>query len=132
MDDHQAFRQFVSSTLHKQPNLQVIGEIEDGLEAVKQAERLQPDVILLDIGLPGLNGIEAARRIRELAPETRIVFLTQESSTDVVHEALSLGAWGYVIKAQAGSELVDALKAVGQGNRFVSKGLDGYADFDLA
>jgi DNA-binding NarL/FixJ family response regulator len=73
--------------------LQVICEVADGWEAVQKAEELKPDLILLDIGLPTLNGIEAARQIRKLAPESRIVFLTQESSPDVVQEALSLGAW---------------------------------------
>ena len=83
-------------------------------------------MILLDIGLPGLNGIEAARRVRELAPEAKIIFLTQESSVDVVHEALSLGAWGYVAKVQAGRELLVAVDMVMQGKRFVSSGLDGH------
>jgi len=87
---------------------------------------MQPDLILLDIGLPGLNGIGAARRMGELAPNARIIFLTQESSTDMVREALSLGAWGYLIKVQAGKELLVAVEMVMQGKRFVSGGLDGH------
>jgi len=126
VDDNELFRRFVASALHDQPNLHVIGEIGDGFEAVRQAEALQPDLIVLDIGLPGLNGIETARRLRKLAPEAKIIFLTQESSVDVVHEALSLGAWGYVAKMQAGKELLVAVETVVQGKRFVSGGLDGH------
>jgi DNA-binding NarL/FixJ family response regulator len=126
VDDHEPFRRFVSSTLSEQTNLKVIGEVQDGLEAVHQAEALQPDLILLDIGLPGLNGIEAARRIGELVPNARIIFLTQESSADVVREAFSLGAWGYVIKLQAGEELLIAVESVMQNKQFRSSVLDGH------
>jgi DNA-binding NarL/FixJ family response regulator len=101
-------------------DLQVIGEVSDGLEAVQKAEELKPDLILLDIGLPTLNGIEVARRIRKLAPESRVIFLSQESSAEVVQEALSLGARGYVVKANAGRELLAAVEAVILGKTFVS------------
>ena len=111
--------------LQKGPQLQVICEVSDGLEAVQKAEELQPDLILLDIGLPTLNGIEAARRIRKLSPESKILFVSQESSADVVREALSLGEAGYVSKAQAGSRLLAAVGAVLQGKQFVSSGLAG-------
>ena len=126
VEDNEPFRRFVSSTLHDQQNLNVIGEAGDGLEAVKLAEALQPDLILLDIGLPGLNGLDSARRMGELAPKAKIIFLTQESSPEVVHEALSLGAWGYVAKVKAGKDLLAAVEMVMQGQRFVSSGLDGY------
>jgi DNA-binding NarL/FixJ family response regulator len=79
---------------------------------------LKPDLILLDIGLPTLNGIEAARQIRKLVPESKIVFLSQESSADVVEEALATGAWGYVVKAKAESQLLAAVDAVILGQRF--------------
>jgi DNA-binding NarL/FixJ family response regulator len=108
VDDYEPFRRFVCSTLERRPELQVIGESSDGLEAVQKAEESQPDLIVLDIGLPTLNGIEAARRIRKLSPESEILFVSQESSADVVQEALSLGTLGYVLKAHAGSELVAA------------------------
>jgi DNA-binding NarL/FixJ family response regulator len=88
------------------------------MEAVDKAEELQPDLILLDIGLPTLNGIEAARRIRKLAPESKILFVSQESPADIVQEALSLGALGYVVKAHAKCELIPAVKTVLQGRRF--------------
>jgi DNA-binding NarL/FixJ family response regulator len=126
VDDHEPFRRFVSSTLGKQPNLQIIGEAQDGINATQQAEALQPDLILLDIGLPGLNGIEAARRIRQTSSASRIIFLTQESSADVVREAFNSGAWGYVLKTQAERELLIAVETVLQGKQFVSNGLDGH------
>jgi DNA-binding NarL/FixJ family response regulator len=126
VDDYEPFRRFACSTLERSPSLQIIGEASDGLEAVQKAEQLQPDLVVLDIGLPTLNGIEAARRIRKLCPASRILFVSQESSAEVVQEALSTGALGYVIKAHAGSELVAAVEAVCQGRRFVSSGLAGH------
>lgn len=123
VDDHQTFRRFVLSLLSKHPSVEIVGDVQDGVEAVQQSEMLQPDVVLLDIGLPRMNGIEAARQITRLVPGARIVFLTQECSRDVVQAALGLGAWGYVLKTQAGSELLMALETVRQGERFVSSGI---------
>ena len=119
VEDFVPFRQFISSRLATKPDLQVISEVSDGLEAVQKAVELKPDLILLDIALPSLNGIEAARQIRKLVPESKIIFLSQESSADLVHEALSLGARGYVVKAKAGSELLDAVDAVISGKKFI-------------
>ena len=121
VDDHEPFRRFVCSLLAQNQELQVVGEASDGLEAVYKAREFQPDLILLDIGLPNLNGIEAARRIHKLAPEAKILFLSQESSLDVVQEALSVGAAGYITKAHAGSELLVAVKLATQDKKFVSK-----------
>jgi DNA-binding NarL/FixJ family response regulator len=100
--------------------LEVVCELGDGLAAVQKAEELKPDLILLDIGLPGLNGIEAGRQIRKLVPNAKIIFLTQESSEDVVQEALRLGALGYVVKTRAGSDLMPAVESVLLGNQYVS------------
>ena len=125
VDDNEPFRRFVASALREWLNLNVIGEAGDGLEAVQRAEALQPNLILLDIGMPELNGLEAAQQIRKLVPNARIIFLTQESASDVVGEALSLGAWGYVAKIQAGRELLVAVETVMQGQRFVSRSLNG-------
>ena len=123
-EDFAPFREFICSTLGQRPSLRVICEVSDGHEAVQKAKELKPDLILLDIGLPTINGIEAARRIRLLALESKIIFLSQESSPDVIEEALRLGAWGYVLKTRAGSKLLAAIEAVCEGRRFVT-GLSG-------
>ena len=96
-------------------------EAADGLEAVQKAEELQPDVILLDINLPKMHGFEVAREVRRLAPHARLLFMSQESSPDVVREALSLGADGYVQKISAATDLLPAIEAVLAGRRFVSR-----------
>jgi DNA-binding NarL/FixJ family response regulator len=132
VEDNEPFRRFVCSTLGKRPELHIVCEVSDGLEAVQRAEELHPDLIVLDIGLPSLNGIEAARQIRKLSPESKILFLSQETSTDLVQEALGLGAMGYVAKASAGSDLLAAVEAVSQGGRFVSAGLASHVPADLA
>jgi len=100
-------------------------EASDGLQAVQKAGALKPDLIVLDIGLPNLNGIQAARQIRKVSPLSRIVFLTQESSADAVREALDLGALGYVVKTHAANSLLAAVDAVLLGGRFVSAGASG-------
>jgi DNA-binding NarL/FixJ family response regulator len=123
-DDFQPFRRFIASTLERRSDVQVICEVSDGLEAVQKAQELQPDLVVLDIGLPTLNGIEAARRIRSRSPNSKIVFLTLVSDPDVVREAFSLGARGYVAKTQAGSELVAAVEAVLRGATFVSSSIE--------
>ena len=125
VEDYEPFCRFVSSILAKRPEIQIVGEASDGLEAVHKAEELQPDLILLDIGLPSLNGIEAARQIRDLSPKSKIIFVSQESSPDIVQEALSLGTCGYVMKSQAQSDLLAAVDAVLEGRQFLSGGLSG-------
>jgi DNA-binding NarL/FixJ family response regulator len=122
-DDHEGWLRQVRSLLQARSQWQVIAEAVDGPEAIQKAEELKPDLIVLDIGLPSLNGIEAARRIRKVSPESKILFLSQESSADVAEEVLCLGALGYVVKAQAGSELLIAVKVVLRGKRFLSSGL---------
>lgn len=122
VDDYVPFRQFVCSALAAKPELQIVGESSDGLEAVLKSEELQPDLILLDVGLPALNGIEAARRIRRVAPESKILFVSQESSPDIVQEALTTGALGYVVKAHAGRHLLAAVDAVLKGRHYTSDG----------
>jgi DNA-binding NarL/FixJ family response regulator len=121
IDDYEPWRRFLCSILQKETELQVIGEAADGLEAVQKAEELQPDLILLDIGLPKQNGIEAARQIEKLCPKSRILFLSEQSSTDVVQEALNTGGYGYVVKSDAGTELIAAVEAVVRGEQFVGR-----------
>jgi DNA-binding NarL/FixJ family response regulator len=126
VEDSEPFRRFVGSALAKRPELLIIGEVADGLLAVRRAKELQPDLIVLDIGLPSLNGIEVARQIRKLSPESKILFLSQETSADVVEEALSTGAQGYVVKTDAGRELLEGVNAVLRGESFVGERLPGH------
>ena len=105
VEDFVPFSQLICSKLAERPDVLVIGEASDGLEAVHTAEKLKPDLILLDIGLPTMSGIEAGRQIRKLCPESKIIFVSQESDPDVVQAALSVGALGYVVKTMAGGEL---------------------------
>ena len=97
----------------------------DGLEAAQKVQELQPDLILLDIGLPKLNGIEAARQIRKLSPASKILFVSENRSRDIAEEALSTGAGGYVVKSDAATELLPAVEAILRGKRFVSTSLAG-------
>ena len=120
VEDSAAFRQYICQTLAKSSGLQVVGEVSDGLEAVQSALALKPDLILLDIGLPSLDGIKAARRIRSVAPESKIIFVSQETSPELMEEALGLGAVGYVVKARALHDLLPAIEAVVLGRQFVS------------
>jgi len=101
--------------------LHIVAEVSDGLAAFQKAAELRPDLIRLDIGLPKLNGIEAARRIRELSPSSKILFVSQQSSLDLVQAALDTGATGYVLKQDAGSQLLTAVNAVLDGQTFVSR-----------
>ena len=119
-EDFEPCRRLIASLLDKNPAFRIRCEASDGLEAVAKAQELGPDVVLMDIGLPKLNGLAAARRILELIPSTKIIFLTQETDVDMVKEAFSLGAWGYVLKQEAEGELLGALSAVLQGKRFLS------------
>jgi len=130
VDDFEMFRQFVVELLGKRPEIQVVGEASDGLEALQKAVELRPDLILLDIGLPSLNGIEVARQMPSLVPESKIIFLTQETSADVVQEALGLGARGYVTKTKALADLFAAVEAVLSGKTFVSN-LSATANFNF-
>lgn len=123
VDDFQPWRQFLLSTLQKLTQLRVIGEESDGLSAVHSAEQLKPDLIILDIGLPRLNGIDAARRIRKLSPDSRILFASADRSWETVEVALETGAGGYLVKTDAGTELASAIEAVIQGRPFVSSGV---------
>ena len=123
VDDFEPFRRSVCTTLRARPRWEVIAEASDGLEAVQKIEELKPDLILLDIGLPSLNGIEVAERISTLVPDAKIIFVTQNSTAEVVAAALSNGAKAYVLKVNANRELLPAMEAVLEGQRFVSSGL---------
>src|SRR5438309_1320165 len=122
VEDSLPFRFFTCSTLATRKNLQVICEVSDGLDAVQKAKDLRPDLILLDIGLPSLDGISAARHIVE-SSNSKIIFLTQESDPEIVQCALALGAAGYVWKARAAADLLAAIDTVCNGGKFVTQAL---------
>jgi DNA-binding NarL/FixJ family response regulator len=128
VEDFAPFRRFICLELQQRIEFQVIGEVSDGRKAVQLAHELKPDLILFDIGLPSLNGLEAARQVRRLAPEVKLLFVSQESSSDVVGESFRLGAQGYVHKPSAKSDLLPAIDAVLRGKRFVSNGLEIITD----
>jgi CheY-like chemotaxis protein len=120
VEDHAPFRRLICTELQRRADFQTI-EAADGLEAVQKAEELQPDLILLDINLPKLHGFEVAKQIPRLAPHARLLFMSQESLSDIVRKALSLGAHGYIQKLSAGTDLLPAIDAVLAGQRFVSR-----------
>jgi DNA-binding NarL/FixJ family response regulator len=124
VDDYEDWRRTVRQLLQERPELQVICEVSDGLAAVHKADELKPDLILLDIGLPKLNGIEAARQIRQLSPSAKIIFLSQDNSLDPDELALSTGVHGYVHKSDVRSDLLPAIEAVLRGKQFVSSSLE--------
>ena len=119
VDDYEPFRRFLCKILKTRLELQVIGEAADGLEAVQKAQDLTPDLILLDIGLPKLNGIETAERLPRHVPKAKILFLSQNNDAEVIAAALSNGAKGYVWKENAAAELVPAIETVLRGDRFI-------------
>jgi DNA-binding NarL/FixJ family response regulator len=123
VEDFEPFRSLICSVLGQTSNLRVIGRESDGLEAVQRAVELHPDLILLDIGLPTLNGLQVAKRIQKKVPNTKVLFISQELSGDVVEAALDSGGLGYVHKSQIHEELLLAIDAVLAGNQFVSSNL---------
>jgi DNA-binding NarL/FixJ family response regulator len=125
-DDYEGWRHQARLLLQARPDYQVICGASDGPEAVQKAAELKPDLILLDVGLPKLNGLDAARQIRQLSPNSKILFLSQESSSDIAQEAFNLGAMGYIVKAEAGNRLLPAVEAVLRGERVVSSSIKGF------
>jgi DNA-binding NarL/FixJ family response regulator len=130
VDDFVPWRRFVSTIAQREPRWHVISEASDGLEAVQKAEKLTPDLILLDISLPKLSGIEAARQIRKVAPNSKILFVSTNASWEIAEGALDTGASGYVVKADAGNELVKAVEALFRGKRYISSRLKGCPSAD--
>jgi DNA-binding NarL/FixJ family response regulator len=121
-EDNELWRDFISLTLRIESSFEIICEVVDGLQAVLIAERRQPTIALLDLGLPRLNGLDAARSIRELAPYTKIVFFSDHRDVEIVNAALAVG-FGYVLKPDAGDDLVTAIHSAVRGEKFISRQL---------
>jgi DNA-binding NarL/FixJ family response regulator len=121
VDDFEPWRRMVRWMLQYFAEWQVVGEASDGVEAVQKTEKLQPDIILLDIGLPKINGIDAAKPILSVAPHSKIVFVSVELCPEFVQGALRTGAHGYVVKCDAASDLLSAMSTVMHGQRFVGR-----------
>jgi DNA-binding NarL/FixJ family response regulator len=118
VDDHPIVRHGLKTLLVAEPAWEVIGEAEDGIEAVEKARRLQPDLIILDVTMPRMNGLEACRRIRQSVPECEVLIVTQHDSPQMMREALDAGARGYVVKSNAARDLLAAVAAVSQHKSF--------------
>jgi DNA-binding NarL/FixJ family response regulator len=125
VEDHEWWRRYISSALEQASQWEIVGAVSDGIEAVQKARDLKPDVILLDVGLPSLDGIQAARRMLAHDPSSRILFVSEQQSLDIAEVALGTGARGYIVKSDVGRELLPAMEAVVEGERFVSGKLAG-------
>ena len=121
VDDHEAARRGIRSVLAADPTLDVVCEAADAEEALAKVQDLRPDIILLDISLPGESGIQAAAKVRAFSPESRIIFVSQHDSVQIARDALSAGALGYVVKSDAGKDLLSAIEAAREGRVFVSR-----------
>ena len=124
VDDHAVIRRGVQGILHSFPEWELCGEAENGEEGVKLAQSVKPEVVIMDVSMPGLNGLEATRIIHQLLPDTKILLLTLHSSTELVRSAFRAGARGYVLKSDAEQELVRALNIVLGEGTYVSPAID--------
>jgi len=124
VDDYEPWRRYVCSVLTRQPGFEVLGEVSDGIKAVRKAEELQPDLILLDLSLPSMHGIDAARLMRRVAPCSKILFLTENRHPEVAEAALGAGGHGFVVKSDCGRELLIAITAVLREETFISQRLN--------
>ena len=119
-DDHPIVRQGLRHLLESEPEFQIVGEAGDGVEALQLVERLKPNILVVDMMMPGLNGLEVLRQIKKISPTTRTIVLSMQSADAYVVEALKIGAAGYVLKETGPSELINAVREVNQGNQFLS------------
>ena len=124
-DDHTIVRQGLAKLLEGEPDLRVIGEAENGREAVAKVEKLKPDIVLMDIAMPMLNGIEATRQIRKICPQTKVIILSMHSHARYISELFSLGASGYLLKSSTGSDIIDAIHAACKGSTYLSPSISG-------
>jgi DNA-binding NarL/FixJ family response regulator len=120
VEDHTIVRKGLRALLEGQSDIQVVGEAEDGRQALEQVQQLLPDVVLMDIGMPGLNGLEATRQIKHQFPKTKVVVLTMHTNAEYIFNVLQAGASGYLIKQAATEEVISAIRAVYRGESFLS------------
>ena len=119
-DDHRMFREALASTLALAPDIRIVGEAGSGRAAIEMAEKLRPEILVLDIAMPDMNGIEVAQRLRASCPEVKVIALSGHVDKRFVQEMLKAGASGYVAKAAAGADLVRAIRAVAKGQEYLS------------
>ena len=125
IDDHKIMRQGLRALLQTEPDMEVVGEAEDGRRGLEMARELKPDVVLMDISMPGLNGIDATRRMLEINPATKVLALTAHSDGNMVRETLKAGAMGYVVKDSAVEELLQAVHTANGGRVYLSPRIAG-------
>ena len=121
VDDHAVTRKTICGLLRSEPDFDVVCDATNGTDAVERAKNLQPDVVVLDINMPGMNGLEAARHIKDAAPSAEILFLSQHTELETIRQAFHVGGRGYVVKSDAAKELVPAVYAVRAKNRYLSE-----------
>lgn len=128
VDDHEFVRRNICNLLRSQPELEIVSEAATGFEAIKQAEQFQPDVVLLDISMPELNGLAATPLIRKVAPNAKILIISNHDNAGFIREALSAGALGFLSKSDIGAEIVTAIQRVNNNEIFLGKNLERYKD----
>lgn len=124
-DDHAVLRAGIRALLQLQPDFEVVGDASDGAQAIAAVRALRPDVVLMDVGMPGMDGLTATRQIREMSPHTRVLMLTQHENKEYVLPALKVGASGYVLKRSEGNELLNAIRTVHAGGTFLDPAVAG-------
>ena len=126
VDDHEQVRRGIRFLLHNQENCEVSGEAVDGQDAITKVQQLRPDVVIMDISMPNLNGLEATRRVTNLLPSCAVLILSQHDSAEMVRQALRAGARGYVVKSSVGRDLLTAIRKVSGGETYLSPALSAY------
>src|SRR5262252_1117239 len=131
-DDHVLLRDGLKALLQTAGDISVVGEVGNGHEALRRVPELNPDVVLMDIAMPELNGIEATRALAQKCPQARVIIVSMHTTSEHVHRALAAGAAGYLLKESAGSEVVTAVRAVHAGNRYLSRAVAEFGRVDAA
>jgi DNA-binding NarL/FixJ family response regulator len=126
VEDFEPWRDFFRAELQRDFEMEIVGELSDGAHIVQEVERLRPDLVLMDIGLASINGIEAAKLVRECSPDTKILFVSENRSGDIARKAMDSGGNGYLVKIDVRRELLSGIRAVLAGRRFISSSMAGH------